>query len=355
MKAVVQERYGDASVLRFTDVERPVPKAGEVLVKVHAAAFNHGDRVDLHGEPRIARLQLGVRRPKVPIPGRAIAGTVELAGPGVTAWAPGDAVLAETTKRGFAEYIAVPADTLAAKPAGITFEQAATLPVSGTTALQAVRLVNADENQRDRSAHADQPVDANQPTGMTINHVDENQPIKPVVNVLINGASGGVGTFAVQLAKLAGAAVTAVCSPRNAARARALGAERVVDYTREDFTKGTERYDAVIDLAGGYTVGGMLGVLTERGVFIGSNGTGGRVLGPLPRLVTIMTRSALHRGRVKVVLNQPNPAALTTLAAMVADGRLVPEIERVWSLNETAAALHALETEHARGKIVLTV
>ncbi|UWZ43650.1 NAD(P)-dependent alcohol dehydrogenase [Dactylosporangium matsuzakiense] len=323
MKAMVQDRYGDAGVLRLAEVERPMPGAGEVLVRVHAAALNHGDRVDLHGEPRIARLQLGVRRPKVAIPGRAVAGTVELAGPGVPDWAPGDAVLCETSKRGFAEFVAVPAARLAAKPAGVTFEQAATLPVSGTTALQALSTVDVDENRR--------------------------------CKVLVNGASGGVGTFAVQLARLAGATVTAVCSPRNADRARALGATEVIDYTRDDFTRGAERYDAVIDLAGGYTVAGMLGVLTERGVFIGCNGTGGPVLGPLPRLATILTWSVWRRGKVKVLLNRPDPADLTTLAAMVADGRLRPEIERVLPLAETAAALRAMETEHARGKIVLTV
>ena len=196
MKAIVQDRYGPPEMLRYADVEIPAPAEGEVLVRVRAAALNHSDRVDLRGAPSIARLVLGVRRPRVPILGRAVAGTVEAVGAGVTGWRPGDEVLGETAKRAFAEYVTVPARHLAAKPAALSFAQAATLPIAATTALQALRLAGAEAG--------------------------------PSKQVLVNGASGGVGTFAVQLAHCFGHAVTAVCSARNAERAAALDRKSVV-------------------------------------------------------------------------------------------------------------------------------
>ncbi|MFG2041814.1 NAD(P)-dependent alcohol dehydrogenase [Dactylosporangium sp. NPDC048998] len=323
MKAIVQDTYGSTDVLRYTDVERPDPGAGEVLVRVRAAALNHGDRVDLHGIPAIARLVLGVRRPRVPILGRAVAGTVERIGANVTAWRPGDEVLAETVKRAFAEYVAVPATALAAKPETVTFEQAATLPVSGTTALQAMRLAGVDTT--------------------------------PGRSVLINGASGGVGTFAVQLAKVYGAHVTGVCSTRNAEHVRALGADRIVDYTREDLTRGTGRFDVIVDLAGSHPLGEMRRLLTPDGVYVASSGTGGPLLGPLPRLLAIVVTAPLRGGRLRTLTARPNAADLATLAGLVAAGRLTPVVERTRPLSETADALRVLETEHARGKTVLTV
>ncbi|WP_433041091.1 NAD(P)-dependent alcohol dehydrogenase [Dactylosporangium sp. CS-033363] len=323
MKAMTQHRYGDASALHYADVDRPEPSAGEVLVKVAAAALNHADRVDVHGLPAIARLAFGVRRPRRPIPGRAVAGTVEAVGANVHAWTPGAAVLCETSKGGFAEYATVPANRLAAKPDGVTFEQAATLPVAATTALQAVRLAGLER--------------------------------RPGLSLLVNGASGGVGTFAVQLGRLFGARVTAVCSARNAERALAHGATTVIDYTRENVTRGPERYDAIIDLAGGHPTGAMRRLLRANGVYIASYGAGGRILGPLPRLLPLAASSATHGGRLKLLVARPDPADLVTLAAMVADGRLTPHIERVFPLSATADALHRLETEHARGKTVIAV
>ncbi|GAA4257268.1 NAD(P)-dependent alcohol dehydrogenase [Dactylosporangium darangshiense] len=323
MKAIVQDRYGPPELLRYAEVERPAPAGGEVLVRVRAAALNHGDRVDLRGNPSIARLALGVRRPRIPILGRAVAGTVEAAGTGVTALRPGDEVFGETVKRGFAEYVAVPATDLAVKPAGLTFEQAATLPVAATTALQALRLAGADGGASRR--------------------------------VLVNGASGGVGTFAVQLAAHFGHEVTAVCSARNAERATALGAARVVDYAREDVTRGTDRFDVVVDLAGGHPLAAMRRVLTAGGVYIASTGNGGPVLGPVPRLLAVLTSAPLRGGRLRVLTNRRSAEDLATLAALVEAGRLTPYVERTRPLSETADALRVLETEHARGKTVLIV
>ncbi|MGI5243803.1 NAD(P)-dependent alcohol dehydrogenase [Dactylosporangium sp. CA-139066] len=323
MKAIVQDRYGPPELLRYADVEHPVAAGGEVLVRVRAAALNHGDRVDLRGTPSIARLVLGVRRPRVPILGRAVAGTVEAVGAGVTAWRPGDEVFGETGKRGFAEYVTVPAGDLAAKPAALTFEQAATLPVAATTALQALRLAGAEGG--------------------------------PARRVLVNGASGGVGTFAVQLAHGFGHAVTAVCSARNAERAAALGATRVVVYAREDVTGLAERFDVIVDLAGGHRLSAMRRLLAADGVYIASTGNGGPVLGPVPRLLAVAASSPLRGGRLRVLTARRSAKDLAELAALVEAGRLTPFVERTRPLSETADALRMLETEHARGKTVLTV
>ncbi|HTJ39437.1 MAG TPA: NAD(P)-dependent alcohol dehydrogenase [Dactylosporangium sp.] len=324
MKAIVQDRYGPPELLRYADVERPAPAGGEVLVRVRAAALNHGDRVDLRGNPSIARLALGVRRPRIPIPGRAVAGTVEAAGTGVTALRPGDEVFGETVKRGFAEYVAVPAADLAVKPAGLTFEQAATLPVAATTALQALRLAGADGGG-------------------------------PPRRVLVNGASGGVGTFAVQLAIDFGHEVTAVCSARNAERATALGAAHVVDYAVEDVTRGTDRFDVIVDLAGGHPLSAMRRLLAPDGVYVASTGNGGPVLGPVPLLLAVLATAPLRGGRLRVLTARRSAEDLATLAALVEAGRLTPYVERTRPLRETADALRVLETEHARGKTVLTV
>jgi NADPH:quinone reductase-like Zn-dependent oxidoreductase len=321
MKAIVRDRYGSADVLRHADIERPEPGPGEVLVRVRAAALNHGDRVDLHGTPLIVRPFFGLRRPRRPVLGRAVAGTVAAVGAGVSAWRPGDEVLAETVTGGFAEHVAVPAGDLAAKPAAVTFEQAATLPVAGTTALQALRRAGVEAGRA----------------------------------VLVNGASGGVGSFAVQLCKVYGAEVTAVCSTRNAAQARALGADRVIDYTRTDFTRDAQRFDAVIDLAGGHSIAAMRRLLALGGVYVASSGTGGRWLGPIPRLLVVALTGPLRGGRLRVLAAHGSAADLGTLTGLVADGRVTPVIERTVPLEGTAGAIRAWESEHARGKIVLTL
>lgn len=321
MKAIVRDRYGSADVLRYADVPRPTVGPEQVLVRVRACSLNFGDRVALRGEPTVIRLAWGLRRPRVTVLGRDVAGTVVEVGAKVTRWQPGDQVFGEVNQRGFAEYVAAPADHLARVPAGVSFEQAATLPVAASTALQALRLGGVTAGSR----------------------------------VLVNGASGGVGTFAVQLAADLGAQVTGVCSSRNADLVRSLGADAVVDYTREDFTRGDRSYDVIFDLAGGHGLAALRRVLAPGGVYLSSSGAGGRVVGPLPHLLKVAVLGAVTRQRLRVVTARRDTGDLDHLAGLIAAGRLSPAIERVRPLSETAEVLRALETDHARGKIVLVV
>ncbi|MCW6007558.1 NAD(P)-dependent alcohol dehydrogenase [Micromonospora sp. CPCC 205371] len=322
MKAIVYNEYGNADVLRYADVDTPSIGPEDVLVRVHASSINFADHtVMLRGFPMVARLATGIRRPRIGILGRDIAGTVAAIGAQVTELAVGDRVLGEVNQRGFAEYAAARAAHLGRIPDGVTFEQAATLPVAGTTALQALRLGGAG-------------------AGST---------------VLVNGASGGVGTFTVQLAKALGAHVTGVCSTRNADLVRSIGADEIVDYTRDDVTKGPARFDVIVDLAGGYSLGGMRRLLKPDGVFVASSGTGGRVLGSIPRLAAIAATAPFHRQRkVRVAVTKRSVPDLEHLAGLVAAGTLAPVIERTYPLSETADAIRHLETTHAQGKIVLT-
>ncbi|MGX7671562.1 NAD(P)-dependent alcohol dehydrogenase [Plantactinospora sp. DSM 117369] len=321
MKAIIHDEYGPPSVLRYGDVDMPKVGEREVLVRVRAASVNHGDRVWLHGLPRAARLATGLRRPNRTVLGRAISGTVQAVGPAVTRLAVGDAVFGEVNQRGFAEYAAVAADRLARRPAGVTDEQAATLPIAATTALQAMRRADLRAGQ----------------------------------TVLVNGASGGVGTFTVQLAKRRGATVTAVCSTRNVELVRSLGADRVIDYTRQDVTRGPDRFDVVVDLAGGQRLSAIRRLLTPTGVYVCSTGTGGPLLGPLPLLAGVLATAPFVRQRLRVLTATTRVDDLDQLARLVAAGEITPMIERTYPLRETAEAIALVETVHARGKIVLTV
>ncbi|MFD1933888.1 NAD(P)-dependent alcohol dehydrogenase [Nonomuraea mangrovi] len=321
MKAIVYEEYGSAEVLRYSDVDKPAVGPDEVLVRVRAASVNQGDRFAMHGVPRIGRLAFGIRRPKATILGRDIAGTVEVAGANVTGLQVGDAVFGETSQRGFAEYAAAPEKHLAPIPAGVTFEQAATLPVAATTALQTLRAGQ----------------------------------VGPGRTVLVNGASGGVGTFAVQLAKTLGAEVTGVCSTRNADLVRSIGADQVIDYTREDVTRGAARFDAILDFAGNHRLSEFRRVLAPKGVYVSSSGAGGEVLGPLPRLFVLAVTSPFVSQRLRGLTARRSVEDLTLLAGLVAAGKVTPVIEREYPLSETADAIRYVEAEHARGKIVLTV
>ncbi len=237
MKAIVQHEYGSPDTLRLEDVDRPDAGPGQVLVQVRAASVNAADWHVMRGDPKLARLQLGVRRPKAPVRGRDFAGEVAEAGAGVTHVGPGDEVFGETgmADGAFAEYVRAPAGQVAPKPAGLTFEQAAALPLAGCTALQALRDV----------AH-----------------------VQPGQRLLVNGASGGVGTFAVQIGKALGAHVTAVCSTRNVELVRSLGAEDVVDYTAEDVVSARQPFDVILDLVGNRSLRELRGVLTERGTLV---------------------------------------------------------------------------------------
>lgn len=320
MKAVVYREYGGVEVLGYEEIAKPSLARDEVLVRVRAASLNFADRAALHGVPGLIRVTLGLRRPKVTVLGRDIAGVVEAVGDAVTRFRVGDAVLGEVNQRGFAEYVAAKERYLVPKPAAVTFEQAATLPVAATTALQAMRL----------------------------------GAVGPGRTVLVNRATGGVGSFAVQLAKLLGAEVTGVCRTRNIAFVEALGADQVVDYTREDITAGSGRFDVILDLAADHPVSRMRRILTRHGVFIAASGSGGRVVGPLPRLMTAWLLSPFVSQRLAGLTARRNLDDLSQLAGLVAAGRLTPAIERTYPLAETAEALRFIESEHPRGKVVLT-
>lgn len=316
MKALTYHRYGSPDALSWAEVEQPAPGPDDVLLQVRAAALNHADLLILHGTPRIARLAFGLRRPKATILGRDVAGTVAAVGARVTRFRPGDEVFGEVEQRGFAEFVAAPAAHLAAKPAGLSFADAATLPVAATTALQAARLAG----------------------------------LGPGRTVLINGASGGVGTFAVQIARTLGAVVTGVCGTRNVELVRGLGAARVIDYRRADLTAVPERFDAIIDLAGSHRLARMRRLLAPKGVYVASTGNGGPLLGPLPRLLGVV----LGGPRLRVLATKRDVGDLALLAGMVERGEVTPVIERTYPLAEAGTALWHLEREHARGKIVLS-
>lgn len=327
MKALVQDIYGTSDVLRLEDVDDPVAGEGEVLVRIVAASVNAADWHIMRGEPRVARLMdrtiFGRRRPRERIRGRDLAGTVEAVGPGVVGWQVGDEVLGEDEAT-LAEYAAVPAASLARKPAGLTFEEAAALPLAGVTADLCLTAGAVRAGQR----------------------------------VLVVGASGGVGTFAVQLAVGLGATVTGVCSTRNVELVSSLGASAVVDYTREDFTRTGASYDVVVDLVGNRRLRDLRRAVAKGGTLVlsgGGNPGEGRFLGPVGLMAKGGLFGRLLGLRVQIPVARPDAARLTELAAMAAAGRLRPVIERTFPLADAAAAIRHLEVEHARGKVVVTI
>ncbi|MFI9766424.1 NAD(P)-dependent alcohol dehydrogenase [Streptomyces sp. NPDC052415] len=324
MKAVVQDRYGPADVLEFRDIERPEPGPGDVLVRVHAASVNAYDWHFMHGDPKVARAVMGLRGPKARVRGRDFAGRVEAVGSGITDLGPGDEVFGEADGA-FAEYVCAPGDAVGPKPSNLTFEQAAAIPLAGNTALIGVRDVGG---------------------------VREGQTL------LVNGASGGVGTFAVQLGKAYGAEVTAVCSARNADMARSLGADHVIDYAREDFTRANRRYDVVLDLVGNHSLRAFRRALTPTGTLVLSGGgvyEGGSVLGPMGLFLKRRLAAPFTRQRLVELPARRNRENLTTLKELAEAGRIAPVIERTYPLSEAAEAIRHLEVEHARAKIVVTV
>ena len=317
--------YGTADVLRLHTVERPVPKAGEVLVRVQAAAVNPLDWHMLRGTPYVMRLDSGLRKPAVTQVGVDFAGTVAAVGAGVTRFAPGDDVFGMRTGA-FAEYIAVHAErALARKPTNLTFEQAAAVPVAAFTALQGLR----DHGRLQRGQ-----------------------------SVLINGASGGVGTFAVQIASHLGAEVTGVCSTRNVALVKALGAARVIDYTREDFTAGAKRYDVVLDNVGNQPLSAIRRVLAPDGRYILVGGGGPddhTVIGPLGRVAAAFLLSRFGRQEMTMFVARGNRTDLEYLGALLQAGTIVPVIDRTYPLAQLPEAIRYLEKGRARGKVVITV
>ena len=322
MRAVVYERYGSPDVLHLQEVEKPTPGPGEVLVEVKAAGLATGDRHLMRGEPFLVRLMFGLRRPKLRILGSAIAGRVEAVGDDVEALRVGDEVfgdLSDSGFGGFAEYAVAPESALAPKPEGTSFEDAAVVPGSALAALQGLR--------------------------------DQGR-IREGRSVLVNGASGGVGAFAVQIAKSYGADVTAVCSTRNIDMVRGLGADRVIDYTKEDFRTAVGRYDVVLDAAAHRPVWASLRAVAKGGtyVFVGG-GTGptlqAMLLGPL--------LSLLSGKRVAFFIATPRKPDLLALKELVEKRELVPVIHRRYTLPELPDAVRHLESGQSRGKIVITM
>jgi NADPH:quinone reductase-like Zn-dependent oxidoreductase len=320
------EKYGPPEGLRMAEVDKPAAEADEVLVKVLAVSVNPADWHSLRGKPIFARATLGVLRPKHPILGGDIAGQVEAVGGGVTRFKPGDEVYAcllDHGYGGFAEYVSVPADAMALKPPNLSFEVAAAVPIAAVTALQGLR-----------------------------HHGD----IQPGQTVLINGASGGVGTFAVQIAKALGAEVHAVCSTRNIEQAQELGADRVFDYTREDFTRSGTRYDVLFDNAGNRSWSSMRRVLAPGGTVVLVGGPRQkRLLGPLGHIARIKLASKLHRQPAVFFIAKPNGDDLATLREMIEAGHVKPVIEQRYEFAQIGEAMQRMTEGHARAKIVVVV
>ncbi|MEV0032955.1 NAD(P)-dependent alcohol dehydrogenase [Nocardia sp. NPDC050793] len=324
MTAVVAPRYGSSDVLRVEEAPRPAPAAHQVLVRVRAAAVASGDVHLLTGKPYLIRLMgFGVRRPKHPVIGHDLAGEVVAVGSAVTSLRIGDRVYGATDFGAFAEYVCVDAATLAPMPAGLSFEQAAAVPDSGMTALQGLRDVGG---------------------------------VRAGQSVLINGASGGVGSFAVQIAKALGARVTAVCSTRHVEYLRGLGADRVIDYTAADFVESGERYDVLLDLVGNRSLSDCRRVLTPEGVFVSSAGSpGGDWIGPVLWIGRVVVADLFTRQTMRPLLMKPRRADLEFLTELVETGKVRPVIEREYPLRDAATAIAHVAEGHAQGKTVLIV
>ena len=323
MKAIVQHRYGaPQDVLDLAEVEMPVAGAQDVLVSVRASSANPWDWHFIRGEPLLVRPAGlgGVRKPKFPVPGGDLAGTVERAGSAVTAFKPGDEVYG-FGHGAFAEYIAVRQDGLAPKPGNLTFEQAAAVPLAAVTALQGLRAGG----------------------------------IQPGQHVVIIGASGGVGTFAVQIARHLGAQVTGVCSTRHADLVRRLGAGQVIDYAKQDFTLGAARYDLALQLGGTYSPAAVKKVLTPRGTLIQSFGDGSRWFGPVGNLIKAVALNALARQTLKSFTAKVTAQALTEVRELIESGSITPVIDRTYPLTDAAAAVRLVEEGSPAGKVVVVV
>jgi NADPH:quinone reductase-like Zn-dependent oxidoreductase len=322
MKAAVYTRYGPPDVVQIRDVEKPVPKDNEVLLKVRAASVNPLDWRLMRGEPYILRIVFGLHKPRSTRPGRDVAGQVEAVGRNVTQFKPGDAVFG-TCSGAFAEYACTSESVLAIKPDNMTFEQAASVPVAALSALQGLR--------------------------------DKGQ-IQPGQKVLINGAAGGVGTFAVQIAKSFGADVAGVCSTRNVDMVRSIGADHVLDYTQQDFTKGTRRYDLILDCVGNHSLSACRRVLNPQGicVLVGAPKTVS-MIGVLALWITPLVLSRFVSQKFVPFIAKSSKQDLTIMCALMEAGKVTPVIDKVYGLSDVAEAVRYLEEGHARGKVLITL
>ena len=323
MKAVAFHNYGSPDVLRCEEVERPTAGDDEVLIRVRAASVNPLDWRFMRGEPYLIRAMTGLRKPKVARLGADLAGQVEAVGRNVTQFQPGDEVFGAIGPRPgtFAEYVCTRESELAQKPANLTFEQAAAVPVAAITALQGLR---------------------------------DKGRIRPAQKVLINGAAGGVGTFAVQIAKSFGADVTGVCSTRNVDMVRSIGADHAIDYTREDFTLGAQRYDLIFDCIGNRSLSDCRRAMTPKGTYVGIGGPGGR-WSPLVGMLKPLLLSPFVTQKLVVCVSKQSKEDLVALKELIETRKVTPVIDRSYTLSEVPEAIRYLEQGHARGKVVIAV
>lgn len=322
MKAIVVEQYGTPEVMKFQDVEKPTPKDNEVLVKIHAASLNMFDWHLLTADIFLVRLNAGFFKPKYRIPGADVAGRVETVGRDVTQFKAGDEVYGDLAASGcgsLAEYVAVPEKALALKPVNLNLEEAAACPMAAVTALQGLR---------------------------------DQGKLQPGHKVLIQGASGGVGSFAVQIAKALGAEVTAVCSTRNMEQVRSLGADHVIDYTKEDFTRNGNQYDLILAVNGYHPINEYKNSLTPSGIYVMAGGSTRQIFEAVLRGSFVSEKNGRTLGALTA---QPKQEDLVFLKGLVEAGKVKPVIDKRFPLNETAHALRYLGEGHARGKVVITV
>jgi NADPH:quinone reductase-like Zn-dependent oxidoreductase len=323
MKAMVQDRFGPPDVLRLADTALPEVGAGDVLVRVRAAALNPADWHILRGDPLVARLMgVGLTKPRARVAGVDAAGVVEAVGANVRGLRNGDEVLG-FCRGAFAEFACAAADMMVSKPASLTFEQAAAVPIAATTALRGIRDVGE---------------------------------VKAGQRVLVNGAGGGVGTYAVQIAAALGAEVTGVCSTRNAGLVRSIGAAHVVDYTAEDFTDGRTRYDVIFDNVSSLPLTRLRAALTPKGTLVlNGGGSPGHVFGPVAGILRAVVASAFVSQRLRPLPSRQNREELLAVTGLIEDGKLTPVVDRTYPLADTVEGLRHVEQGHARGKVVVTV
>jgi NADPH:quinone reductase-like Zn-dependent oxidoreductase len=321
MQAIVHSRYGPPDALELKDIDKPVVTDDAVLVRVHAAAVGKGDWLTVRGLPYVARLRYGLPKPKHPVPGFDVAGRVEAVGSNVTRPQPGDEVFG-WCDGAFAEYASVPQSQLAPKPTNLTFEQAAAVPISGFAALQALR---------------------------------DTGGVQPGQTVVIIGASGGVGSFAVQLAKAFGAEVTGVCSTKSADLVRSIGADHVIDHTQQDFTRTGQRYDLILEMAGNRALADLRRALTAKGTLVLVGGSGGRWFMGTGRTLRAVALSPFVGQRLRSFFSKPRGADLVVLKELIEAGKLTPVIDRVFPLSETPEAIRYVGERSTQGKTVITV
>jgi len=322
MKAIVYYNYGSPDVLKCEEIEKPTAGDDEVLIKVRAASVNPLDWHFMRGTPYFVRIMTGLRKPKDKRLGVDVAGQVEAVGRNVTQFKPGDEVFG-SCRGALAEYVCTSESALVTKPNNVTFEQAASAPLAALTALQGLR---------------------------------EKGQIQPGQKVLINGAAGGVGTFAVQIAKSFGADVTGVCSTRNVGMVRSIGANQVIDYTQEDFTKSGQRYDLILDSVGNHSLLACRRVLTPKGIYIAVGGPSGPwMIGPLARAITAPVLSRFVSQKLVMVLTRRSKEDLSIMQELLEAGKVTPVIDRSYPLSEVPEAIRYLEEGHARGKVVITL